>query len=206
MHSAPRRTAKPAILPAYQAPLVPHVPACGIGIASRMASRPKVTTKSRAPYVLREARPGDLGWVVNRHGVLYAEGQGYDMRFEALVSRIVGEFFERNDTRHERCWIAERNGKNIGCVFVFRKSPQVAKLRMLLVEPSARGIGLGARLIAECIEFARSAGYRKITLWTHNSLTAARRLYKKAGFRLVKSVPNPSFGRDLVDEFWDRRL
>lgn len=141
--------------------------------------------------------------MVYRHGVLYARDEGYDMRFEALVARIVGEFFERNDTKHERCWIAERDGENIGCVFVFRKSARMAKLRMLLVEPSARGMGLGARLIEECLRFAHAAGYKKMTLWTHKSLTAARRLYRKAGFRLVKSAPNPSFGRKLVDEFWE---
>ena len=157
-------------------------------------------------YTLRAPRAGDIGWVVERHGTLYAQEQGYDMRFEALVARICGEFFERGDTEHERCWIAERKGKNIGCVFVFRKSARVAKLRMLLVEPSARGMGLGSRLIEQCIQFARRAGYRKITLWTHQSLRAARRLYKKAGFHLVKSVPNPSFGRKLVDEFWDLEL
>jgi GNAT superfamily N-acetyltransferase len=162
--------------------------------------------KAAAPYTLRPARAGDLGWIVQRHGVLYAEEQGYDMRFEALVARIVGEFFERNDTERERYWIAERRGKNIGCVFVFRKSARVAKLRMLLVEPSARGKGLGSGLIEECIQFARQAGYRKMTLWTHQSLCAARRLYRAAGFRLVKSVPNPSFGRKLVDEFWDLEL
>jgi GNAT superfamily N-acetyltransferase len=158
------------------------------------------------PYVLRPPRAGDLGWVVQRHGSLYAEEQGYDMRFEALVARIVGEFFLRNDTKHERCWIAEQDGRNVGCVFVFRKSPRVAKLRMLLVEPTARGSGLGSRLIQECVDFARAAGYRKMTLWTHKSLRAARRLYRKAGFKLVHSAPNPSFGRKLVDEFWDLKL
>ncbi len=159
-----------------------------------------------ASYILRPPRPGDLGWVVQRHGELYAQEQHYDMRFEALVSQIVGEFYTRNDRQRERCWIAEHRGRNIGCVFVFRKSPRVAKLRMLLVEPSARGMGLGSRLIQECIDFARSAGYRKMTLWTHQTLRAARRLYRKAGFRLVRSVPNPSFGRKLVDEFWDLEL
>lgn len=128
------------------------------------------------------------------------------MRFEALVARLVGEFYERNDTRYERGWIAERNGERVGCIFCCRKSPRVAKLCMLLVEPSARGIGLGSRLIEECLQFARGAGYRKITLWTHKSLTAARRLYAKAGFKLVRAAPNPSFGRKLVDEFWDLEL
>jgi GNAT superfamily N-acetyltransferase len=126
--------------------------------------------------------------------------------FEALVARLVGEFYERNDPAHERCWIAERDGERIGCIFCCKKSARIAKLRMLLVEPSARGIGLGSRLTDECIQFARGAGYRKIVLWTHKSLTSARRLYKKAGFKLVKAVPNPSFGRKLVDEFWELEL
>ena len=160
----------------------------------------------KAGYVLRPARGGDPGWVVWRHGVLYAREQRYDMRFEAIVAGLVAEFFQRNDAKHERCWIAERDGENIGCVFVFRKSPRVAKLRMLLVEPSARGMGLGARLIEECIRFAREAGYRKMVLWTHKSLTSARRLYKNAGFKLVEAVPNPSFGRKLVDETWEIEL
>jgi GNAT superfamily N-acetyltransferase len=168
-------------------------------------------TRSTPPYTLRSPRPGDLGWIVQRHGELYAGEQGYDMRFEALVARLVGEFFERTlgakrKALRERCWIAERDGENLGCVFVFEKSPRVAKLRMLLVEPGARGMGIGSRLIQECIDFARRAGYRKMTLWTHKTLTAARRLYRAAGFRLVRSVPNPSFGRKLVDEFWDLEL
>lgn len=162
--------------------------------------------KQNKAYVLRGPRGGDAGWVVWRHGVLYARDEKYDMRFEALVAKLVGEFFERNDTVHERCWIAERDGENVGCVFVFRKSPRVAKLRMLLVEPSARGMGLGAHLIDECIQFARAAGYRKMVLWTHKSLTPARRLYRRAGFKLAKAAPNPSFGRKLVDEFWEIEL
>jgi GNAT superfamily N-acetyltransferase len=161
---------------------------------------------AKPAFTLRAPRAGDIGWIVQRHGELYARDEGYDMRFEALVARICGEFFERNDVQRERCWIAESAGKKIGCVFVFRKSARVAKLRMLLVEPSARGMGFGSRLIDECVRFARDAGYRKMTLWTHQSLRAARRLYKKAGFRMVKSVPNPSFGRKLVDEFWDLGL
>ena len=136
----------------------------------------------------------------------YGEQEGYDLRFEALVARIAGEFFADHDPERERCWIAERDGQNVGCIFCCKKSERVAKLRMLLVEPSARGMGLGSRLIEECIRFARKAGYRKMTLWTHKSLSEARRLYRKAGFKLVKSVPHPSFGRKLVDEFWELEL
>lgn len=175
-------------------------------MSKQRKTRSSGQSKAAAPYVLRPPRAGDAGWVAWRHGVLYADEHGYDMRFEALVTRLVGEFFERTDSKRERCWIAERGGQNIGCVFVCRKSARVAKLRMLLVEPSARGLGLGSRLIDECIQFARSAGYRKMTLWTHKSLTAARRLYRKAGFKLVRAVPNRSYGRKLVDEFWDREL
>lgn len=163
-------------------------------------------SQQKQPYVLRRPKGGDPGWVVWRHGVVYARDERYDIRFEALVARIVGEFFARGDSERERCWIAERDGENIGCVFVFRKSERVAKLRMLLVEPSARGMGLGARLIDECIQFARAAGYRKMVLWTHKSLTQARRLYKRAGFKLVKATPSPSFGRKLVDEIWEIEL
>ena len=165
-----------------------------------------MTRKAKAPYILRGLRPGDLGWVAQRHGELYARDEGYDMGFEALVARLVAEFYERHDTERERCWIAERDGERIGCIFCCRTSARVAKLRMLLVEPSARGIGLGSRLIDECVRFARRAGYKKMMLWTHKSLTAARRLYEQAGFKLVKAERNPSFGRDLVDEFWELKL
>ncbi len=160
-------------------------------------------TTSPEAIALRPHRPGDMGWVIERHGALYAQEYGYDERFEALVAEIAARFLRRFDPARERCWIAERGGERVGCVFVVAQSRTVAKLRMLLVEPSARGMGLGWRLIDECVRFARAAGYKKMTLWTHKSLTAARRLYRKAGFRLVKSVPNPSFGRQLVDEFWD---
>ena len=182
----------------------------GTGRSDNNETMKKVYRKREAPIatplMLRAPRAGDPGWVVWRHGVLYAREQSYDIRFEALVARIVGVFFERNDSERERCWIAEQNGENVGCVFVFRKSSLVAKLRMLLVEPTTRGSGLGTRLIQECIQFARSAGYRKMELWTHKSLTSARRLYRKAGFKLVRAVPNPSFGRKLVDESWEIEL
>lgn len=141
-----------------------------------------------------------------RHGVWYGEHEHYAVAFEALVAKICGDFFTNHDPERERCWIAERNGERIGCIFCCKRSARVAKLRMLLVEPSARGMGLGSRLIDECIQFARSAGYRKMVLWTHKSLSAARRLYKKAGFKLVKSTPNPEFRNDLVDEVWELEL
>ncbi len=156
--------------------------------------------------MLRPPRAGDPGWVVFRHGVWYGEHERYDIRFEAVVAKICGEFFEHHDPKRERCWIAERDGERVGCIFCCKKSARVAKLRMLLVEPAARGMGLGSRLIEECIRFARGAGYRKMVLWTHRSLTSARRLYEKAGFKLVKSEPNPEFRRDLVDEIWEKDL
>jgi GNAT superfamily N-acetyltransferase len=147
-----------------------------------------------------------MGWVVQQHGALYAREWGYSAEFEALVARICADFLERFDRRRERCWIAERAGAIIGSVFVVRKSKDVAKLRMLIVAPEARGLGLGRRLVGECVRFARRAGYRTLTLWTHSQLAAARRIYEQAGFRLVRRQPVRSFGRDLVDETWELRL
>lgn len=162
--------------------------------------------KREASYKIRQPRAGDPGWVIWRHGVWYGDHEHYDITFEALVAKVCGEFFEKLDPKRERCWIAEIDGKNVGCIFCCNKSASVAKLRMLLVEPEARGMGLGSRLIDECVRFARKAGYNKMVLWTHRSLTSARRLYEKAGFKLVKSKPNATFRRDLVDEFWELKL
>ena len=159
-----------------------------------------------APYRLRPHRPGDMGWVVQRHGALYAREYGWDQSFEALVAGITARFIERFDPRLERCWIAERDGENLGCVFLVKKTRRTAKLRMLLVEPDARGAGIGARLVAECIRFARRVGYRKITLWTNSILVSARRIYEKQGFRLIASEPYHRFGHDLVSETWERAI
>ncbi len=157
-------------------------------------------------YIIRTPQPGDMGWVVHRHGVLYSQEYGYDEHFEALVAGIVAEFIENYDPKKERCWIAVKDDEIVGSVFLVKKSKTVAKLRLLLVEPSVRGLGIGARLISECIRFARQAGYRQITLWTQNDLLAARHLYKKAGFHLVDKRPHHSFGQDLVAETWELQL
>jgi GNAT superfamily N-acetyltransferase len=164
------------------------------------------STPSQAPYLLRPHQPGDMGWVVHRHGVLYAREYGYDETFEALVATIVAAFVEHFDPARERCWIAERGGEVVGSVFLVQKSKTIAKLRLLLVEPSARGLGNGRRHVEECIRFARERGYRTLTLWTHSELSAARRIYKETGFRLARRQSDHSFGKDLVAETWELDL
>ena len=155
---------------------------------------------------LRAHRPGDMGWVVERHGALYSREYGWNEEFEALVAGIAAEFIRTLDPARERCWIAEAEGRRLGCVFLVAGDAGAAKLRLLLVEPQARGLGLGRRLIDECLKFARAAGYRRVLLWTQENLAAARHLYQAAGFRRIAREPHRSFGHDLVAETWQLEL
>jgi GNAT superfamily N-acetyltransferase len=157
-------------------------------------------------YGLRMPVPGDFGWMVKRHAELYEQEYGWTEPFEGLCAQIIADYANKHDPRRERCWIAEMDGENVGCVFLAKDSAKVARIRLLLVEPKARGLGLGERLVDECIRFARRAGYRKVTLWTHSVLAAARHIYEKAGFKLVRTDRHNSWGRPVVGEYWDLEL
>ncbi len=154
------------------------------------------------PYILRQPGPGELGWVVQRHGELYALEYGWDAGFEALVARIVADYVDHRDPRRENAWIAELGGESVGCVFCVRKDEKTAQLRLMLVDPRFRGMGIGSRLVEECIRFARQAGYAQMMLWTNDVLHAARRIYERAGFKLIEEERHRSFGRDLVGQNW----
>ena len=159
-----------------------------------------------SPATLREPRPGDMGWVVQSHGALYAREYGFDSSFEGLVAEITAKFLSSFDASRERCWIADIEGAQVGSIFLVRHTDDVAKLRLLLVDPAGRGQGLGHRLVAECIAFAKACGYRRITLWTQSILVAARKIYQEAGFKLVATEPHRSFGQSLIGETWELEL
>jgi DNA-binding MarR family transcriptional regulator/GNAT superfamily N-acetyltransferase len=161
---------------------------------------------SSAPFLIRTHQPGDMGWVVYRHGVLYAREYRLDERFEALVAQIVAEFIQNFDARRERCWIAEKDGERVGSIFLVKKTDDIAKLRLLIVEPTARGLGIGQRLVDECLRFARQARYKQMTLWTQSNLDSARRIYEAAGFRLVNEEKHAMFGPELVAQNWELDL
>jgi len=172
--------------------------------AETLLGGPRKATE--APYVLRPHRPGDIGWIIHRHGALYAEEYGFDVTFEALVARVAAAFIENYDIHRERCWIAERQGHIVGSVMLVKHTEEIAKLRLLYVEANARGLGIGRHLVNECIAFARLAGYRKIELWTNDVLVSARRIYQANGFQLVREELHHSFGRDLVGQYWELHL
>jgi GNAT superfamily N-acetyltransferase len=157
-------------------------------------------------YLLRDPQPGDMGWIVHRQAVLYAQEYGWNAEYEALVAEIVAKYVREFDSKSERCWVAEKDGKVVGSVFVVRLDDATAKLRLLYVEPSARGLGIGRRLVDECLSFARLVGYKKMVLWTNSVLASARKIYEKAGFRLTEEKPHHSFGKDLVGQTWSRDL
>ncbi len=180
-------------------------------IRSLLAPASPASAVVRAPspgFVLRGLQPGDLGWVVQAHGELYTREYGWDDQFEALVAKIVAGFIETFDASRERCWIAERDSVRVGSVFLMRHPERdgVAKLRLLLVDPAARGLGIGQRLVRECTDFARASGYHTITLWTNDVLASARRIYQAEGYRLVNEEPHHSFGHDLKGQTWELAL
>jgi len=190
------------LTPAQQAQLV----AAMSEIETLVGDPPPRTDDGKPVYTLREPRPGDFGWIVSRHAELYAREYGWGEPFEGLCAQIVADFANTKDPARERCWIAEINGDNVGTVMLVKDFDEVARIRLLLIDPKGRGLGLGTRLVDECVSFARTAGYKQITLWTHNVLTAARHVYEKAGFTLTSSEKRTSWGKDVIAEFWDLTL
>ena len=161
---------------------------------------------SEVSFTIRPHTPDDIDWVIRRHGEIYADEYGWDSRFRDLVAQIATDFIRDFDPSREHCWIAERGGERIGCVFIVRKSHDIAQLRLLLVEPSARGLGVGRRLVQECIDFASAHGYRKMRLWTNDVLLSARRIYEAAGFRLIEEEQHESWGKPLTSQTWELEL
>ena len=190
------------LTPAQQAQLV----AAMSEIEALVGDTPPRTGDGKPVYTLRGPRPGDFGWIVSRHAELYAQEYGWGEPFEGLCAQIVADFANTNDPARERCWIAEIDGENVGTVMLVKDSDEVARIRLLLIDPKGRGLGLGTRLVDECVSFARTAGYKQITLWTHSVLTAARHIYEKAGFTLTSSEKRHTWGKDVVAEFWDLKL
>jgi DNA-binding MarR family transcriptional regulator/GNAT superfamily N-acetyltransferase len=188
--------------PADQARLVAAMNTIETLLAGKAEAKPPAARRT----VLRAPVPGDFGWIVKRHAELYAQEYQWTEPFEGLCAQIVADFVNNHDPKRERCWIAEIDGEKAGTVMLVKDSAKVARVRLLLVDPSARGIGLGARLTDECIRFARRAGYQKTTLWTHSVLTAARHIYEKAGFKLKRTERHRSWGRPVVSEHWDLQL
>ncbi|MFD1150310.1 bifunctional helix-turn-helix transcriptional regulator/GNAT family N-acetyltransferase [Saccharothrix hoggarensis] len=181
-------------------------PSDRVALVAAMRRIERLLTGTPRSYVLRPLRPGDLGWVVNRHGVRYAEEHGFDQTFEALVARVAAEYVENHSPDREAAWIAEVDGEPVGSVFCVRVDDRTAQLRLLLVEPAARGLGIGKRLVEECLRFARRAGYKRMVLWTVSGLAASRHIYEKAGFTLDDSEPARLYGRDLEAQTWSLDL
>ncbi len=177
-----------------------------IGSMHRIERILDAPAENRTPYSIRPLRPGDIGWVTHRQGIIYYEEYGWDERFEALCAEILAQFVQNFDAKWERAWIAERDGEVVGSIFCVRKSATIAQLRLLYVEPTTRGLGIGTRLVDECVEFARRAGYRKMMLWTNSVLDSARRIYERKGFWLVKEERHHSFGKNLVGQNWELDL
>jgi DNA-binding MarR family transcriptional regulator/N-acetylglutamate synthase-like GNAT family acetyltransferase len=186
--------------------LAPLAPVHREKLVHAMSTVQSVLEPGEKTITLRSHRPGDIGWVISRHGKVYDDEYGWGLGFEALVGGIGAKFLQEFDAKRERCWIAEMGDEPVGSVLVVRQSSSVAKLRLLLVEPHARGFGIGKRLVQACIDFSRRAGYRKLVLWTQSNLTAARAIYAALGFRKVKSQPHREFGVPLVGEYWELKL
>ena len=190
------------------APLPPQTRLDLIGAMTAIERILDASAHTPAPteVVLREPKPGDLGWVVHRHAVLYAQEYGYDISFEHLVASIAAQYVENFDATREASWIAEYDGAPVGAIFLMRETDDVARLRLFFVEPSARGLGIGAKLVAACVAQARTFGYRRLILWTQNNLLSARRIYQAAGFKLMREKPHRSWGQDLVGQDWELEL